>query len=425
MRTRALALAIGAVCLVFAAPVGAMTARSNESARHVTLAPRRHGLRRTRSTRVPRTRSRSTSPSSASPAPRPRTATGRLKATAASTPTATPDSTAPWARRISTHRSSASPPRQPATATGSPHRDGGIFTFGDARFHGSMGATPLNAPIVGIAATTTGNGYWLAAGDGGIFTFGDARFHGSMGATPLNAPVVGIAAPRATGTGSPATTAASSPSATPSSTAPWAERRRSIRRGIAARTRATATGPPTPTATSSRSDTRAGLGGHGRLRPLDAGRRHRFDTQRKGLLGRGPGRRGRASRAGRGARLRTRWQRSSRRAVLVRAGVRRRQQPDRQRDVEYLGRRPRVGLRNPDPERLRAFLRSRALPQRGRQPHALPARRVPRSSRVLEAPRPASGAARRTPRRRSRSHWSEHSPCREKRHARTRSSTSV
>ena len=57
--------------------------------------------------------------------------------------------------------------------------DGGIFTFGDAVFRGSMGGTRLNKPIVGMAATPTGNGYWLVASDGGIFTFGDAVFHGS------------------------------------------------------------------------------------------------------------------------------------------------------------------------------------------------------------------------------------------------------
>ena len=72
--------------------------------------------------------------------------------------------------------------------------DGGIFSFGDATFHGSMGGTPLNRPIVGMAATPDGKGYWLVASDGGIFSFGDATFHGSMGGTPLNRPIVGMAA---------------------------------------------------------------------------------------------------------------------------------------------------------------------------------------------------------------------------------------
>ena len=72
--------------------------------------------------------------------------------------------------------------------------DGGVFTFGDASFEGSMGGKHLNAPIVGIAPTNDGQGYWLVASDGGVFAFGDAGFHGSMGGTRLNAPVVAVAA---------------------------------------------------------------------------------------------------------------------------------------------------------------------------------------------------------------------------------------
>ena len=37
-----------------------------------------------------------------------------------------------------------------------------------------------NAPIVGIAATPSGKGYWLVAADGGVFTFGDAPFLGNV-----------------------------------------------------------------------------------------------------------------------------------------------------------------------------------------------------------------------------------------------------
>ena len=112
--------------------------------------------------------------------------------------------------------------------------DGGIFAFGDAGFYGSMGGKPLNAadrrhggdartaagtgwwpptaassasatpastaapaaststsPIVGMAATPDGKGYWLVASDGGIFSYGDAKFSGSMGGQPLNHPIVG------------------------------------------------------------------------------------------------------------------------------------------------------------------------------------------------------------------------------------------
>ncbi len=72
--------------------------------------------------------------------------------------------------------------------------DGGVFTFGSAGFEGSLGGTHLNAPIVGVAATPDGGGYWLVARDGGVFTFGDAGFHGALGGTHLNQPIVGMAA---------------------------------------------------------------------------------------------------------------------------------------------------------------------------------------------------------------------------------------
>ena len=72
--------------------------------------------------------------------------------------------------------------------------DGGIFSFGDATFVGSTGGFRLNQPIVGMASTPSGQGYWLVASDGGIFAFGDAVFAGSTGGTPLNQPIVGMAA---------------------------------------------------------------------------------------------------------------------------------------------------------------------------------------------------------------------------------------
>jgi hypothetical protein len=76
--------------------------------------------------------------------------------------------------------------------------DGGVFSFGDAQFFGSVpGALPpgasLNEPIVGIASSPDGKGYWMVASDGGIFAFGDAHFAGSMGSVHLNKPVMGMA----------------------------------------------------------------------------------------------------------------------------------------------------------------------------------------------------------------------------------------
>ncbi|HEY2214572.1 MAG TPA: IPT/TIG domain-containing protein [Acidimicrobiales bacterium] len=80
--------------------------------------------------------------------------------------------------------------------------DGGIFTFGGAPFEGSLGATPLQRPVVGITPSPDRLGYLLVASDGGAFSFGDTSFFGSLpldGFTPagttghaLAAPIVGI-----------------------------------------------------------------------------------------------------------------------------------------------------------------------------------------------------------------------------------------
>ena len=72
--------------------------------------------------------------------------------------------------------------------------DGGIFSYGDAPFEGSAGGTPLNKPVVGMAPTPSGLGYWLDASDGGVFSYGDAPFEGSAGSLTLNRPVVAMAA---------------------------------------------------------------------------------------------------------------------------------------------------------------------------------------------------------------------------------------
>jgi len=71
--------------------------------------------------------------------------------------------------------------------------DGVVASLGGAAFHGSMGGQPLDAPIVGLAATPDGGGYWEVAADGGVFAFGDARYVGSTGALRLRRPVTGIA----------------------------------------------------------------------------------------------------------------------------------------------------------------------------------------------------------------------------------------
>ena len=61
--------------------------------------------------------------------------------------------------------------------------DGGVFAFGDAAFYGSVpGVLGQPAPnaITGLAETPDGHGYWLVGSDGGVFSFGDAQFYGSL-----------------------------------------------------------------------------------------------------------------------------------------------------------------------------------------------------------------------------------------------------
>ena len=71
---------------------------------------------------------------------------------------------------------------------------GDVFPSGNAGWFGSLTSLPLDSHIANLVSTPDGRGYWLAAMDGGIFSFGDAGFHGSMGGTHLNQPIVGMAA---------------------------------------------------------------------------------------------------------------------------------------------------------------------------------------------------------------------------------------
>jgi hypothetical protein len=83
--------------------------------------------------------------------------------------------------------------------------DGDIYTFGDAGQYGSLpsqgvatpeitviGYTPpttvgLSIPLSTVSAlvrTPDGGGYWLTSLNGGVFSFGDAPFHGSVPGIP-------------------------------------------------------------------------------------------------------------------------------------------------------------------------------------------------------------------------------------------------
>jgi hypothetical protein len=58
---------------------------------------------------------------------------------------------------------------------------GTVRAFGDAAFRGDLPADGVRvSDIVAIAPTGDGHGYWLIGRDGGEFAFGDARYHGSL-----------------------------------------------------------------------------------------------------------------------------------------------------------------------------------------------------------------------------------------------------
>ena len=71
--------------------------------------------------------------------------------------------------------------------------DGGVFAFGDAGFYGSTGTLHLDQSIVGMTSTPDGRGYREVGSDGGIFAFGDAGFYGSASGLSPGSPIVGMA----------------------------------------------------------------------------------------------------------------------------------------------------------------------------------------------------------------------------------------
>ena len=52
-----------------------------------------------------------------------------------------------------------------------------------------------------MAPTPSGKGYWLVASDGGVFTFGDAHFYGSLGGQALPGARRSASSPTKTGKG--------------------------------------------------------------------------------------------------------------------------------------------------------------------------------------------------------------------------------
>jgi len=75
---------------------------------------------------------------------------------------------------------------------------GQVDTCGSAANYGELPTAP-SSPIVGMALDVAGTGYWLVGSNGAVYNFGSAVSHGSMAGTALNAPMVGMAADPATG----------------------------------------------------------------------------------------------------------------------------------------------------------------------------------------------------------------------------------
>ena len=68
-----------------------------------------------------------------------------------------------------------------------------VSAFGDATHYGSPPGSQLNAPVVSMASTRAGNGYWLLGADGGVVNYGGAGFYGSEGGSGVQTPFVGMA----------------------------------------------------------------------------------------------------------------------------------------------------------------------------------------------------------------------------------------
>jgi hypothetical protein len=71
--------------------------------------------------------------------------------------------------------------------------DGRVYQYGNAVNYGGVNFVNIYAPVVSMASTPDGKGYWLVALDGGVFSFGDAEYYGSTGGVRLAQPIVGIA----------------------------------------------------------------------------------------------------------------------------------------------------------------------------------------------------------------------------------------
>ena len=70
--------------------------------------------------------------------------------------------------------------------------DGGIFSFGDVPYYGSLPGLGINVTdVVGMAPIPTNTGYWIARSTGQVYSFGNAQALGSYAASSCN-PIAAI-----------------------------------------------------------------------------------------------------------------------------------------------------------------------------------------------------------------------------------------
>jgi hypothetical protein len=58
--------------------------------------------------------------------------------------------------------------------------DGGLFSFGDAAFFGSLPGSGISSPAVAMRPTRTGGGYLIVAATGAVVNYGDAPVLGGV-----------------------------------------------------------------------------------------------------------------------------------------------------------------------------------------------------------------------------------------------------
>jgi hypothetical protein len=73
--------------------------------------------------------------------------------------------------------------------------DGGVFSIGDAAYDGSVPGQGIvsHVPVEGIVATPDGGGYWILGRDGALYSYGDATYLGSLVGIGLQGSITGAA----------------------------------------------------------------------------------------------------------------------------------------------------------------------------------------------------------------------------------------